>query len=53
MSWNTELLILDEQKRERSRFRLPYGGKLLINDGDEIAAGTILIEDPIHHADYH
>ena len=47
MSRNTELLILDEQERERSRFRLPYGGKLLINDGDEIAAGTILIEwDP-------
>jgi DNA-directed RNA polymerase subunit beta' len=33
MSRNTELLILDEQERERSRFRLPYGGKLLVKDG--------------------
>src|SRR6056300_1072436 len=47
MSRNTELLILDEQERERSRFRLPYGGKLLVKDGQEVAAGAILIEwDP-------
>ena len=39
--------IGDEQERERSRFRLPYGGKLLVKDGQEVGAGTILIEwDP-------
>ncbi|MGB0689521.1 MAG: DNA-directed RNA polymerase subunit beta', partial [Candidatus Puniceispirillum sp.] len=47
MSRNTELLILDEKGRERLRHRLPYGGKLLVRDGEEIAAGKILIEwDP-------
>jgi DNA-directed RNA polymerase subunit beta' len=47
MSRNTELLIVDEQDRERSRFRLPYGGRLLVKDGDEVAAGAVLIEwDP-------
>ncbi|MEK9760485.1 MAG: DNA-directed RNA polymerase subunit beta', partial [Candidatus Puniceispirillum sp.] len=47
MSRNTELLIVDEQDRERSRFRLPYGGRLLVKSGDEVAAGAVLIEwDP-------
>ncbi|MDB2325286.1 DNA-directed RNA polymerase subunit beta' [Alphaproteobacteria bacterium] len=47
MSRNTELLILDEQGRERSRHRLPYGGKLFVKDAEEIAAGTVLTEwDP-------
>ena len=47
MSRNTELLILDEQGRERARNRLPYGGKLFVKDGEEVAAGKILIEwDP-------
>jgi len=47
MSRNTELLILDEQGRERARHRLPYGGKLFVTDGEEIAAGKVLIEwDP-------
>ena len=47
MSRNTELLIIDEQGRERSRHRLPYGGKLFVADGEEVAAGKVLIEwDP-------
>jgi DNA-directed RNA polymerase subunit beta' len=47
MSRNTELLIVDEQDRERSRFRLPYGGRMLVKDGQEVAAGAVLIEwDP-------
>ncbi len=47
MSRNMELLILDEQGRERVRHRLPYGGKLFVSEGEEIAAGKILIEwDP-------
>ena len=47
MSRNTELLILDEQGRERARHRLPYGGKLFVNDGEDVSAGKVLIEwDP-------
>ena len=47
MSRNTELLIIDEQGRERARHRLPYGGKLFVTDGEDVAAGTVLIEwDP-------
>ena len=47
MSRNTELLILDEQGRERARHRLPYGGKLFVSDGEEVAPGKVLIEwDP-------
>jgi DNA-directed RNA polymerase subunit beta' len=47
MSRNTELLILDEQGRERARHRLPYGGKLFVAAGEEVAAGKVLIEwDP-------
>ena len=47
MSRNTELLILDEQGRERARHRLPYGGKLFAFEGEEVAAGKVLIEwDP-------
>jgi len=47
MSRNTELLLLDEQGRERERHRLPYGGKLFVKPGKTIAAGDVLIEwDP-------
>jgi len=47
MSRNTELLLLDEQGRERERHRLPYGGKLFVKAGQEVAAGAVLIEwDP-------
>ncbi len=47
MSRNTELLIMDEQGRERARHRLPYGGKLLVVDAEEVLAGKVLIEwDP-------
>jgi DNA-directed RNA polymerase subunit beta' len=47
MSRNTELLIVDEQGRERARHRLQYGGKLFVADGEDVAAGTVLIEwDP-------
>ena len=47
MSRNTELLIMDEQGRERARHRLPYGGKLFVADGEDVVAGKVLIEwDP-------
>ena len=47
MTRNTELLLLDEQGRERERHRLPYGGKLVVKAGQNVAAGDVLIEwDP-------
>ncbi|MEC7616173.1 MAG: DNA-directed RNA polymerase subunit beta' [Pseudomonadota bacterium] len=47
MTRNTELLLLDEQGRERERHRLPYGGKLFVKAGQDVAAGDVLIEwDP-------
>ncbi|MEK9856117.1 MAG: DNA-directed RNA polymerase subunit beta', partial [Rhodobiaceae bacterium] len=47
MSRNTELLLVDDQGRERERHRLPYGGKLFVKAGQEVAAGDVLIEwDP-------
>ena len=47
MSRHTELLVVDEQGRERERHRLPYGGKLLVKPNSEVAAGDVLIEwDP-------
>ena len=47
MSRSSELLILDEQERERARHRLPYGGKLFVRDGQTVNLGDVLIEwDP-------
>ena len=47
MSRSSELLIIDEQDRERARHRLPYGGKLCVKDGDMVNLGDVLIEwDP-------
>ena len=47
MSRHTELLIVDDQGRERERHRLPYGGKLLVKPGSDASPGDVLIEwDP-------
>ena len=47
MSRHTELLIVDDQGRERERHRLPYGGKLLVKPGSDVSPGEVLIEwDP-------
>ncbi|MGC6484331.1 MAG: DNA-directed RNA polymerase subunit beta' [Candidatus Puniceispirillales bacterium] len=44
---HTELLVTDDQGRERSRYRLQYGAKLFVKDGDKIKAGQRLVEwDP-------
>ncbi|MCE2517227.1 MAG: DNA-directed RNA polymerase subunit beta' [Alphaproteobacteria bacterium] len=43
----TDLLLTDDQGRERSRYRLQYGAKMYFNDGDKVTAGTRLVEwDP-------
>jgi DNA-directed RNA polymerase subunit beta' len=47
MGRNTELLILDDNEVEKAKFRLVYGCKLLVNEGDEVKLGQKLAEwDP-------
>ena len=47
LSRSSEMLILDEQGREKARYRLQYGAKLLKKDGKKVKAGDILVEwDP-------
>ncbi|NNG03865.1 MAG: DNA-directed RNA polymerase subunit beta' [Inquilinus sp.] len=47
MGRNCELLLLDEQGREKARHRLPYGAKLLTDDGKTVERGQKLAEwDP-------
>ena len=47
MARNTEMALVDDQGRERVRHRLPYGGKLFVEDGQAVNPGDILIEwDP-------
>lgn len=44
---NCEISIVDEQGRERVRSRIPYGARLLVNDGDSVQQGQIIVEwDP-------
>jgi DNA-directed RNA polymerase beta' subunit len=47
MSRNTELVLIDEQKRERARHRIPYGAKLVVAEGTRVERGDKLAEwDP-------
>ncbi|WP_114376730.1 DNA-directed RNA polymerase subunit beta' [Elioraea thermophila] len=47
MSRNCELVLLDAQKRERARYRVPYGAKLLADEGTQVTRGQKLAEwDP-------
>jgi len=47
MSRNTELLLIDDRQRERARFRIPYGAKLLVKEGLKVERGQKLAEwDP-------
>ena len=47
LSRSSEMLILDEQGREKARYRLQYGAKLLKQDGSMVNAGEVLVEwDP-------
>jgi DNA-directed RNA polymerase subunit beta' len=47
MSRNTELLLIDDRSRERARFRIPYGAKLLVKEGQKVERGQKLAEwDP-------
>ena len=47
LSRSSEMLILDDQGREKARYRLQYGAKLLKKDDSTVKAGQILAEwDP-------
>ena len=47
MGRNLEIVLLDEADRERARHRVPYGAKLLVDEGDSVTKGKKMAEwDP-------
>ena len=47
MGRNTEIVLVDDQKRERARHRVPYGAKLLCDEGAAVTKSQKLAEwDP-------
>jgi DNA-directed RNA polymerase subunit beta' len=49
-SRSTELTVIDDQGREKERYKLPYGAVLNRNDGDAVAAGDVVCNwDPHTH----
>ena len=47
MSRNCEMILADDKGRERARFRVPYGARLLMDDGAAVTRGLKLAEwDP-------
>jgi DNA-directed RNA polymerase subunit beta' len=47
MGRNTELVLMDEAGREKARHRVPYGARLLVDEGAQVKRGDRLVEwDP-------
>src|SRR3546814_19283126 len=47
MGRNSELVLSDDQGRERARHRIPYGAKMLVDDGTKVEPGHRMAEwDP-------
>ena len=47
MGRNCEVVLIDENERERARYRVPYGTRLLHDDGDKVSKGDRVAEwDP-------
>jgi len=47
MSRNCEIVLSDDKNRERARFRVPYGARLLVDEGQAVGRGQKLAEwDP-------
>jgi DNA-directed RNA polymerase subunit beta' len=47
MSRNCEIVLVDDKQRERARFRVPYGARLLVDEGQQVARSQKLAEwDP-------
>ncbi|QDH14812.1 DNA-directed RNA polymerase subunit beta' [Oecophyllibacter saccharovorans] len=47
MSRNCEILLTDENGLERGRYRVPYGARLMVSEGEEVTRGQKMAEwDP-------
>jgi DNA-directed RNA polymerase subunit beta' len=47
MSRNCEIVLVDDKQRERARFRVPYGARLLVDENQKVARTQKLAEwDP-------
>lgn len=47
MSRNCEILLTDENGTERARYRVPYGARLMVSEGQEVIRGQKMAEwDP-------
>ena len=47
MSRSCEIVISDDNHNEKARFKIPYGAKLLVDDGDKVKASDKMAEwDP-------
>ena len=54
MNRNGEIIIQDESGRERERYPLIYGSKLLVAEDEQVSAGQLVAEwDPYTHPDSH
>lgn len=50
VSRSTEITIIDDQGREKERYKVPYGAVLSVDDGAKVAAGDIVANwDPHSH----
>jgi len=50
ISRSTELTVIDDQGREKERYRVPYGAVLSVDDGASITSGDIVASwDPHSH----
>jgi DNA-directed RNA polymerase subunit beta' len=47
MGRSMEIVLIDDKDRERARYRIPYGARLLVDDGSKVEKGGRLAEwDP-------
>ncbi len=50
VSRSGELVVQDEQGRDRERYKVPYGAVLTVSDGDKVKAGKVVANwDPHTH----
>jgi DNA-directed RNA polymerase subunit beta' len=50
MNRSGELIVLDEQERERYRYNVPYGSFMKVVDGQKVSKGDVLFEwDPYNN----
>ena len=48
-----EIVISDDNGRERERHKVPYGATLTVTDGAKVKAGQALANWDPHHASHH